>query len=201
MFSLLPICTAFGHSSGLIMNCIADIDAAIKAAGLSEDEVLRAAQMAPRYLYLIRTGRKPLTSKTTARIKLAVSELKRQRRMVEKEKATDGKRPWESRSAAQYRIAVSFVALAAGVKPSFILDAEPSRRATADPQWLRAARLRRIALYIANQYLHVDQADLARAASMSKANVSITMKQVEDDRQNDPEIEAIITAVEGAFEG
>ncbi|MFC0809096.1 hypothetical protein ACFHWW_27260 [Ensifer sp. P24N7] len=183
------------------MNCIADIDEAIRAAGLQENEVLRAAGFASRYLYNIRSGYRPLTQKTANRIKLAIAELKRQRRMEEKEKSTDGRRPWESRSAAQYRIAVSFVALAANVKPTFILDADPQRRATADPQWLRAARLRRIALYIANQYLHVDQADLARAACMSKANVSITMKQVEDDRQNDAEIEAIITAVEGAFEG
>lgn len=183
------------------MNCIAEIDAAIKAAGLREYEVLRAAGLAARYLYNIRCGYRPLTPKTMKRIKLAIAELKRQRRMEAKERATDGKRPWESRSAAQYRMAVSFVAFAAKVTPAFILDADPQRRATADPLWLRAARLRRIALYIANQYLHVDQADLARAASMSKANVSITMEQIEDDRQIDAEIEAIITAVEGAFEG
>jgi len=199
-FHFLPICTAFGLTARLIMNCIADIDDAIRAAGLSEDQVLRAAQMAPRYLCLIRTGRRPLTSKTTSRIKLAIAELKRQERLHTKEKATDGKRPWESRSAAQYRMAIAFVAHAADVKPSFILEADPARRATADPLWLRAARLRRIALYIANQYLHVEQADLARAASMSKANVSYAMKDVEDDRQSDAEIEAIIRAVEGAFE-
>ncbi|WDZ77928.1 hypothetical protein PWG15_05335 [Ensifer adhaerens] len=182
------------------MNCIADIDDAIQAAGLTEDEVLRAAGAGARYLYNIRYGYRPLTPKFVNRIKQAIAEVKRQRRMEAREKATNGKRPWESRSAAQYRMAIAFVAHAADVKPAFILEADPARRATADPLWLRAARLRRIALYIANQYLHVEQADLARAASMSKANVSYAMKDVEDDRQSDAEIEAIIRAVEGAFE-
>ncbi|CDZ67654.1 Hypothetical protein NGAL_HAMBI2605_59350 [Neorhizobium galegae bv. orientalis] len=182
------------------MNCIADIDTAIRAAGLRENEVLREAGMDGRYLDKIRRGLKPLTGRTSSRVQLAIAELKRERRLAEREKATDGKRPWESRSAAQYRIAVSFVALAAGVKPSFILAADPARRATADPAWLRASRLRRIALYIANQFLHVPQADLARAASMTKSNVCTALKQLEDER-GEGEIETILSAVEGAFEG
>ncbi|MGF6257335.1 hypothetical protein [Ensifer sp. LBL] len=200
-FLNLPICPAFGLMSRLIMfNTIAAIDDAIAAAGLRELDVLQAAGLCPRYLYRIRVGQKPLTGKTASRVQLAISELKSQRRMETREKATNGKRPWQSRSTAQYRMAIAFVAQAATVKPAFILEADPARRATADPLWLRAARLRRIALYIANQYLNVEQADLARVASMSKANVSISMRQVEDDRQVDAEIETIIRAVEGAFE-
>lgn len=168
-FLNLPICPAFGLMSRLIMfNTIAAIDDAIAAAGLRELDVLQAAGLCPRYLYRIRVAQKPLTGKTASRVQLAISELKSQRRMETREKATNGKRPWQSRS-------------------------------TADPLWLRTARLRRIALYIANQYLNVEQADLARAAGMSKANVSISMRQVEDDRQVDAEIETIIRAVEGAL--
>lgn len=182
------------------MNCIADIDTAIKSAGLRDNEVLREAGMDGRYLDKIRRGLKPLTPRTSIRIKLAIAELKRQKRLEERDKATDGRQAWESRSAAQFRMAVSFVALAGNVKPSFILAADPARRATADPQWLRAARLRRIALYIANQFLHVTQADLARAASMTKSNVCTALKQLEDERGNS-EIETILSAVEEAFSG
>lgn len=182
------------------MNCIADIDDAISAAGLREGEVVRAARLAPRYLYNIRTGIKPLTPSTIRRLQLAISELKRMQKQADRERDTDGRTPWQSRSAAQYRLCISFVASAAGVLPRFILDADPGRRATADPLWLRAARLRRIALYIANQYLHIQQADLARAASMSKANVCKALQDIEDERA-DAEIARILAAVEGAFEG
>lgn len=183
------------------MNCIADIDQAISAAGLTEGEVVRAAKLAPRYLYNIRAGFKPLTPTTIRRLQLAIAELKRIQKLAEQEKDTDGKTPWQSRAAAQYRLCISFVAHAAGVLPRFILDADPGRRATADPQWLRAARLRRIALYIASQYLNIQQADLARAASMSKANVCKALQDLEEARDSDAEIARILAAVEGAFEG
>jgi len=199
MFSHLPICTAYGLIARLTMNCIADIDAAIEISGFGEQAILRAAGMDARFLSHIRRGRRSLTEKTSRRIALAISELKREHKLEQREKATDGKRPWESRSAAQFRISISFVALAAGVKPGFILAADPSRRATADPQWLRAARLRRIALYIANQFLNVPQSDLARAASMTKSNVCTALKQLEDER-GEGEIEQILQAVEEAFQ-
>lgn len=183
------------------MNCIADIDTAIADAGLAEDAVLRMAKMAPRHLYMIRKGIRPLRPQTIQRIRLAIAELKRIQKLTDHEKDTDGKTPWQSRAAAQYRLCISFVAQASGVLPRFILDADPGRRATADPQWLRAARLRRIALYIASQYLNIAQADLARAASMSKANVCKALQDLEEIRDGDAEIARILAAVEGAFEG
>jgi hypothetical protein len=134
------------------------------------------------------------------RLQLAIVEVKRTRRLAERERDTDGKTPWESRAAAQYRLCVSFVANSANVLPRFILDADPGRRATADPQWLRAARLRRIALYIASQYLNIPQADIARAASMSKANVCKALQDLEELRDTDAEIARILAAVEGAFQ-
>lgn len=183
------------------MNCIADIDAAIRSAGLNEGDVLRAAGVEARYLSQIRRGRRAFTSTMARRLQLAIAELKRIQKLAEREKDTDGKTPWQSRAAAQYRLCISFVAHASGVRPRFILDADPGRRATADPQWLRAARLRRIALYIASQYLNIPQADLARAASMSKANVCKALQDLEEIREGDPEISRILAAVEGAFEG
>jgi hypothetical protein len=183
------------------MNCIADIDEAISAAGLKEQDVVRTAKLGARYLHDIRAGFKPLTPTTIRRVQLAVAELKRMQKLADHEKDTDGRTPWQSRAAAHYRMCIAFVAHAAGVTPRFILDADPGRRATADPQWLRAARLRRIALYIASQYLNIAQADIARAASMSKANVCKALQDLEEVRDRDPEIARILAAVEGAFEG
>lgn len=180
------------------MNSISEIDRAIAASGFTEGEVARCAAIAPRYLYSIRIGQRQLTPKTTMRIRLAIAELKRTQKDLAREKETDGRTPSASRFAAQYRIAIAFVAQMSAVTPLFILSADPARRATADPAWLKAARLRRIALYIANIYLAVPQADLARAAGMSKSNVSCAMNEIEDSR-GDPDLEAILHAVEGAF--
>ncbi|MCF6368318.1 hypothetical protein [Rhizobium halophilum] len=183
------------------MNCIADIEEAIKAAGLNEGDVLRAAGVDARHLQKVRRGRRNFTATMGKRLQLAIAELKRIQKLNEREKDTDGRTPWQSRAAAHYRICIAFVAHAAGVTPRFILDADPGRRATADPQWLRAARLRRIALYIASQYLNIAQAEIARAASMSKANVCKALQDLEEVRDSDPEISRILAAVEGAFEG
>lgn len=182
------------------MNSIADIDRAIAAAALPECAVIREAGLSLRYLYNIRTGRKKLTRLTIKRVENAIAELRRRQKLQAREKQSNGREAWRSTVAAQYRMSIALVAIAAGVSPRFLLDADPARRATADPEWLRAARLRRIAIYVANQFIpEVEQADLARAAGMSKANVCVTIKQLEDMR-GDEELERIITVVEEAFQ-
>lgn len=181
------------------MNCIADVYQAIEDAGFSECTVIREAGLGVRYLRDIRAGRKPLTSRTIRRIKDALRELRRRRELLEKGRKGDGFEPWRSYSAAQYRLAVALVTFSAGVSPSFVLSSDPFRRATADPQWMRAANLRRIALYVTNQFLGVEQADLARAANMSKSNVHYTLKDIEDMR-GDPELERVLAHVEEAFQ-
>ncbi|WFS67095.1 hypothetical protein CFBP4996_07375 [Agrobacterium leguminum] len=61
----------------------------------------------------------------------------------------------------------------ANVQPGIILSADPSNWATADEQWMRATRLRRLAIYITVTYLDISQADMARALGVSKATVSL----------------------------
>lgn len=177
---------------------VADIDSAITAAGLGELAVLQAAGMCPRYLYRIRRGIKPLTPRGSKRLMQAIAELKREQALEAKEDASDKSRPWASKVSAQYRMAVIYVARASDVTPSFILKSDPGLKATADPEWLKAARLRRIALYIANQYLHVPQADLARAAGMGRAAVCRAVQELEDIRDQ-PDISIILTALEEGF--
>lgn len=182
-----------------MFDTIAAIDMAIFQAGFSEDEVVRAAGIAPRHLYLVRTARRNLTPKIGRRVAFAIAELKRQRALDARERASDKRRPWESKASAQYRMAVVFVARANDVSPQFILSSDPTLKATADPDWLRAARLRRIALYIANQYLHVPQADLGRAAGMGRAAVCRAVQELEDLRDQ-PDISAILSALEEGFQ-
>jgi len=164
-----------------------ELDLMMKAADVSANAVTRMAGLHPRYIARLRSGEITLTLTTARRIQLAISRLKRS------ESNADSALP-----SACYRLAVAYVAHARGRTPDFVLASDPGKRATADPVWREAAQLRRWAIYIANQYLNLPQAELARAAGMSKAAVSYAMNDVEDER-GDPELERLLAAVEGAF--
>lgn len=195
-----PVCIASGLClQGLIMNSVAEIDLAIKSAGLVEGEVLRAAGIEQRFYYKVRHGARSLTPRTVNRVRLAIAQLKRQRDLEQKGREAELRFPDRSSAIRSYRLAVALVAQNAAVQPGFILSADPSRRATADEQWMRATRLRRLAIYITVTYLDIPQADMARALGVSKATVSLLLKELGDERER-PEIEAALAYVEEAFQ-
>ncbi|NTF67713.1 hypothetical protein [Rhizobium rhizogenes] len=164
-----------------------ELDLTMKNSGISASDVIRMAGLDTGYIARLRRGEKKLTRVMFMRIRLAIARIKRG------ETSIDGSLP-----SACYRLAVAYVARERGRTPEFVLSADPGKRATADKIWMEAAQLRRWALYIANVYLNVPQAELARAAGMSKAAVSYAMNDVEDER-GDPDLEKLLAAVEGAF--
>lgn len=153
----------------------------------SQSEVLRLANLPSNYLHRLLNDQVRLTRAALQRIRLAAARARR------RDLAPDGQR-----AASAYRLAVAIVGHQLGVSPAEILSADPAKRATADPAWLAVARQRRLALYVAHIYLGIPQAELARAAGMSKAAVSIAMNDVEDLR-GEPETEALLGAIEEAF--
>ncbi|MBB98344.1 MAG: hypothetical protein CML67_02220 [Rhodobacteraceae bacterium] len=84
-----------------------------------------------------------------------------------------------------YLVAIVCAARGEQVVPLDVLAHDPARRATSDPAWLAAARVRRRALYIANVCFGVSQADLARVSGMTAAAVSLAVNAVEDMRDDD----------------
>ncbi|MGG7535335.1 hypothetical protein [Rhizobium sp. 12,4] len=166
---------------------VTHLDELIDRSGLADSAIERMAGLSNAYLYKIRGGRRPLTRVVLTRVRLAIARIRR-----------GETNPNEVMPSGSYRLAVAYVAMMLEMQPETILLADPARRATADVAWMRAARARRWALYIANQYLNVPQAELARAARMSKAAVSIAMNDVEDER-GDGVLEKLLAAVEEAF--
>ncbi|MBY2992475.1 hypothetical protein HF272_13655 [Rhizobium leguminosarum] len=166
---------------------VAHLNELIERSGLAGSAIERMAGLSNSYIYRMRQGSIPLTRRTLSRIRLAMSRLRH-----------GETNPNEVLPSGSYRLAVAYVAMVLEMQPEMILAADPARRATADVAWMRAARARRWAVYIANQYLNVPQAALARAARMSKAAVSIAMNDVEDER-GDPILENLLAAVEEAF--
>ena len=154
---------------------------------IAEGAVERLAGFSRGFLGQVRKGRRGLSKSMEMRARLAISRLRH-----------GDVAPGGEYAAASYRLTVSIIADKAGVSPAAILAADPAKRATADPTWLAAAKQRRLALYVAHIYLRIPQAELARAAGMSKAAVSIAMNDVEDLR-GEPETEALLSAIEEAF--
>lgn len=154
---------------------------------VSDAEIVRAGGFHVSYLSRLRGGKVRVTRKTLQRINHAISRVKK----------GDGA-PTAVRASGSFKLAVCLVAQWAEVSPGFILSADPKKRATADPDWLRAARLRWIALYICVIHLHFSQAAVATAAGMSRANVCRSLADLEEQR-GEPEVEKVLTAVEEAL--
>lgn len=159
----------------------------IKRRKISVGDVERVAGFGRDHLRQLRIGRRSMSRDTEVRIRLAIARIQRGDRHHDGQQA-----------AAAYRLALATVARKMGVEPRLVLEADPSKRATADQAWLQAAKVRRVALYIANVYLNVPQAELARAAGMSKAAVSIAMNEVEEMRDS-AELEQLLAPIEEAF--
>lgn len=97
---------------------------------------------------------------------------------------------------AAYKACLLLAAFATNADAKAALEAQPGRRATSDPVWLAAARTRRIAFSIANQFLGFNISDVARAAGCTKSAVSIAIRQLEDQRDHDQELDRLLNQLE-----
>lgn len=184
---------------------ISDLDKRVYRLGLSESVVLREAGLASRYFADIRAGRRPLTRKTYERMCAAISDLQKAKAINDRYAASRAQAAVAGKSlarhdpiTAQYRLLLWLVCTIADVPPGPVMAADPAKRATADSEWMQAAHLRRIAIYIANAHLNIKQADLARAAGLSRAAVCGMLKDMEDLR-GDAQVQTMIGAVEEVF--
>lgn len=98
-----------------------------------------------------------------------------------------------------YRLCLVAVCQAENVAVSEVLAQEPSRRATFDPVWKQAADIRGQALYLAHVFCGVPQAQLAAAAGLTNAAVSLAMNRIED--ACEPDDEPLFQLVETAIGG
>lgn len=98
---------------------------------------------------------------------------------------------------AAYKAALVIAAgqLKANFKAAFFSD--PSRKATADADWLASARVRRLAYWISNGMLGFRVTEIARAAGVTKQAVSSAIKELEDDE--DPEMQRVLRHLEELF--
>ncbi|WP_281932149.1 helix-turn-helix domain-containing protein [Roseibium album] len=98
-----------------------------------------------------------------------------------------------------YRLCLLYVCQAEHVALADVLAQKPSRRATFDPDWKMSADARGKALYIAHTVCGLPQRQLAEAAGMTPAAVSLAMGRVEDACEPDetPLFQLVETALGG----
>ncbi len=101
---------------------------------------------------------------------------------------------------AAYRACLVVAAFAMKADPRQVLNSDPTRRATLDPDWLAAARVRRVGYYIASQFGGFRISDLARAAGVTKQAISSALKELYDERDTDADLARVLGRLEEIFE-
>lgn len=77
------------------------------------------------------------------------------------------------------------------------LFSDPARKATGDPQWLAAARVRRLAFWMANGLMGFKVSEIGRAAGLTKQAVSKAITDVGD--STDVEMQRVCKELERMF--
>ncbi|CDX54529.1 hypothetical protein MPL1032_190136 [Mesorhizobium plurifarium] len=98
-----------------------------------------------------------------------------------------------------YKVCLVLAAAELKQNPKTVLASDPARKATSDPQWLGAAEARRLAFWIATRMLGITQADVGRAAGVTRAAVSEAVKALEDERDQDKPLDRLLTHIEEIF--
>lgn len=165
-----------------------DIEQDALSAGIGIGAVCRAANMSDRNFYYLKTGQQTARSGTLRRLDIGLSRAKMAQKL--------GAGGASERSV--YMLCVYAVAQFMRVSADVVLSHDPAKRATSDVEWMAASKVRRLALYVASVATGMKQAEVARAAGMTRAAVCIALKQIEDDR-DDAVLDAFLTSLEKVF--
>lgn len=98
---------------------------------------------------------------------------------------------------ACYRAALVIAAFQLKADARAVMFSDPGRKATADDEWRDASRVRQLAFWIANGLLGFPQADIARAAGVTRQAVSKAIEKLEDDAG--PDVRRAMKALEEVF--
>lgn len=80
-----------------------------------------------------------------------------------------------------------------------VLASDPARKATSDPAWQAAAEVRQLGFWIATRMVGFAQADVGRAAGVTRAAVSEAVKALEDARDDDKQLDRLLSHIEEVF--
>lgn len=150
------------------------LDQRRRSLGLSLNDLLAAAAVSMRTWYRLRAGHVTPQRRTLVKLSRALDRLSG---------AAPAPPPAPGMIAAFYRAAALFIAGELGADPALALGDE-GQSCPQDPRWLKAARVRQLAFYLAHVELGVSLSALAAAVGTTKQRVHKAVGRVEDLRDD-----------------
>lgn len=159
---------------------------------ISRSKLERVAQLSPNYYYQLQTKRYFASKETLASLQLALNRIQACATVDYSEKSTQ--------INMLIRIATALICQVRGLDAEKIQQSDPSKRATQSEEWRLASRVRRDAWALVNSACGIAGADLARAAGVSRAAISLALTAVMDAR-DDPKFDQEMDRLERAITG
>lgn len=170
------------RASSIVDKRIVEIERARIAARLSRAELCRRARIDPRSYRDHCSGHAAPKDQTVARLKAALQ-------------GTAYQTAPPVVIAQLFRSVILIVAEKRGVPAEQVALLDFSSEKPNSPEWLAAARVRRLAMYIVTVEFLVENAELARAIHCSRQNIKQARDAVETWRDNDSELDGLIARV------
>lgn len=98
-----------------------------------------------------------------------------------------------------FKAVVALIAFELKTDAHLAVNAQPSRKAAMDPVWLAASRCRMIAYVVCNGCFGFTTSDIARAIGVDKSTVSLGIRQINDRRDDDAALDAVLNKMEAIF--
>lgn len=166
----------------MIPEALREIELQRRLAKISIDALERAARIGRGHYRRLLRGLHKAGAGLVGRLRIALSRLKLRQSCDSDADFT---------MAIAYRMAVAIAAGGLERDPAEVHGQDPARRATQDPAWMRAAEVRRLAVYLMNTGAGFRQTDTARAAGLTKQAVSLAVREIEE-RRSDAGFDALV---------
>ncbi|RWI96076.1 hypothetical protein [Mesorhizobium sp.] len=150
------------------------------------DKLCAAAGITPRGYILAKKRDTPAEASTIAKLTVALNRFR----------LSFGQEAGALGPHAAFKMCLVHAAGLVGADARKVLASDPARKATMDPDWMKAAEARQLAFWIATQMLGFRGADVGRAAGVTKAAVSAAVREVEDARDADRDLDRILRGIE-----
>lgn len=162
-----------------------------KRARLSMADLARAAGVDHRHLRRLERGIAPMTAAMETKLRDAL-----------RRGPGDIRRKEDRAREGLFGLAVARLAGHFGVTPERARTQwARAGQASADPEWLAAARLRCAALYLMHTACGIDQPRLGRLAGVTKQAVHKAVRDIEARRDDDAALDALLDAIEADMRG
>jgi transcriptional regulator with XRE-family HTH domain len=139
-------------------------------AKYSQAEIARVAGINTNYLNSLVAGRRKPGAATLGKLRRAGPHLKH------------GQNRRSADLSIKYRFALVVAAFALRLDPVMVQASLPAAKQAANKEWRNASFARWIAWYLLNSSFGLSQAEVARAAGVTKQAVSLAMRQITEKR-------------------